>query len=151
MSKTILTSKKEKKEIPAIDKFSNNNVIKSISFNQEEIIKWIMKLYSPDGFDLDPTYSKGVFYRNIIPPKMKYDIAPIIDGVKQSDCRKLPLNKNSVKSIMFDPPFTVGVPKESIKTKGSSLIAKRFSSFYTVPEMYSMYYDSLKNFIDIKT
>ena len=45
-------------------KLQKPEIIKSISYSQEEILKWIIRLYCPDGFDLDPTYSKGVFYKN---------------------------------------------------------------------------------------
>ena len=53
-------------------------IIKTISYEQTEIINDIMKLYCQDGFDLDPTYSKGNFYKNGIPePRLKFDINPL--------------------------------------------------------------------------
>lgn len=38
-------------------------VIKSISYDQHEIIKNIISLYCSDGIELDTTYSKGLFYK----------------------------------------------------------------------------------------
>ena len=48
-------------------------MIKSINDNQTNLIKDIISLYCPNGFDLDPTYSKGNFYKNIEKPKYKSD------------------------------------------------------------------------------
>lgn len=40
-------------------------MIKSLSFNQQQIIQDIISLYIPSGkIDIDPTYSKGIFYKN---------------------------------------------------------------------------------------
>ena len=40
-------------------------MIKSISFNQDEIIENIIHSYIPNGIiECDPTYSKGNFYKN---------------------------------------------------------------------------------------
>ena len=49
-------------------------MISTISYDQEEIIKNIIQLYCPEGIELDPTYSKGVFYKNIEKPKHKFDL-----------------------------------------------------------------------------
>lgn len=54
-------------------------MIKSVSYDQAEIIQNILKLHVPAHvIDCDPTYSKGNFYNNtgIIPPKYRYDISP---------------------------------------------------------------------------
>lgn len=45
---------------------SNEHEIKSISFKEQEIQENILKLYSDiDFYELDPCYSKGVFYKII--------------------------------------------------------------------------------------
>jgi len=45
-----------------------SDIIKSISYDQDELLQWIIRLYVEDGrFDIDPTFSTGGFYR-IIPP-----------------------------------------------------------------------------------
>ena len=83
-------------------------IIKTVSYSQEEIIKNCIKLYCPNGIELDPTYSIGNFYKEINPPIFKYDLEPQIDGVIKADCQQLPHEDNSIQSIMFDPPFVAG-------------------------------------------
>ena len=123
-------------------------MVKSISYNQSEIIKNILYLHVPSGvIDCDPTYSKGNFYNKtgIDPPKYKFDINPI-DGIEYGDCRNLPLDDNFLDCIMFDPPF--------LATKGPSLknndnnnhINKRFGVYPTENELFQFYVDSLKEF-----
>jgi len=121
-------------------------IIKTISYDQEEIIKWIMKLYCPDGFDLDPTYSKGNFYKNIEKPKLKFDIIPQSEEVKKADCTNLPIESGSLNSIMFDPPFVAGIQKKS----NNGIIINRFGSFKNVSkELWEMYRKALKEFTRI--
>lgn len=38
-----------------------NPLIKSISYDEQEIIQWILKLHCKTPIELDPTYSKGNF------------------------------------------------------------------------------------------
>ena len=58
------------------------DLIKSISDNEEEIIQGILKLHCKHPIELDPTYSKGNFYKGSIEkPKYKFDIDPQVDGV----------------------------------------------------------------------
>ncbi len=121
-------------------------MIKSISYDQEEILKWIIDLYCPNGFELDPTYSKGVFYRNIQKPKLKFDLEPQVEGVRQADCRNLPLENNSIDSIVFDPPFVAAIPK----TIATGIITKRFGYYRSIQNhLWSMYQDALKEFYRI--
>lgn len=117
-------------------------VIKSISCSQEQIIKDIMELHmDEDYFDLDPTYSKGVFYKNLKQPKFKSDLFPQVEGVVEASSTNLHyLEDTSIKSIMFDPPFVIGG-----KTS-TGVIMNRFSSFETVSDLFNMYKDSLKEF-----
>lgn len=121
-----------------------NNLIKSVSNSQDEILKSIMTLYCPEGFDLDPTYSKGVFYRNIPEPKWKFDIEPQLPDVGQADCRELPFNDDELGSIVFDPPFLGGG-----KASDKSIIMNRFGYFKTVPELWSFYKEALTEFYRI--
>lgn len=110
-------------------------MIKSISYNQEEIIKNALSLHCSDGIDLDPTYSKGVFYKNIVEPRLKSDLYPVDESIRKSDASELWLCDGSIKSIMFDPPFIVG-HKEG-KQKG--IIANRFNSFKNIKELWQWY------------
>ena len=118
------------------------NLIKSVYDSQDEILKGIIQLYCPGGFTLDPTYSTGVFYKNIQPPLLKFDLNPQVEGVQQANCTELPLGTNSVSSIVFDPPFMFGTHGQ---TK-NNIMNKRFTMFDSYPELCIMYQDSLKEF-----
>lgn len=120
-------------------------MIETVSGSQSEILNNILKLYCPQGFDLDPTYSKGIFYKSVPEPRLKYDIAPQIAGVTQADSRNLPISGNALNSIVFDPPFiggTVGDGKPGI-------IKTRFGYYRNVPELWAFYRKSLDEFYRI--
>lgn len=121
-------------------------IIKSINYSQEEIIKDIIKLYLPEGIECDTTYSKGVFYKNIEEPKLKFDLVPQKEGVIQADCRNLPLKDNSINSIMFDPPFLISGKGFTNTKEGSCIISKRFSAFESWQELKNLYKNSLIEF-----
>lgn len=127
-------------------------IIKSLSFNQQEIIQNIINLYIPSGqIDLDPTYSKGIFYKHssFPEPKLKYDINPLFPEVNCGDCRNLPLANNSINSIMFDPPFLATTGPSLKQDKDNNHINKRFSVYQNEIALFRMYYDSLKEFYRI--
>jgi len=120
-------------------------MIKSISYNQDEILKWILSLCKLTTFDCDPTYSKGNFYKAIPEPKLKFDISPGCSGVIKSDCRQLPLSDESLHSLMFDPPF-LATKGKSLQAKSGNIINKRFSVFPDEKSLHQFYIDSLKEF-----
>lgn len=128
-----------------VDQQDPEDIVKSISYDQDELIKWIIKLYCPDGFDLDPTYGKGNFYKKIPGPKLKFDINPQIEGVKQANCTDIPLSDNSLNSIMFDPPFVAGSRKDG----KPGIIKERFGYYKTTPDLWEMYGGALKEFYRI--
>lgn len=121
-------------------------IIKSISYSQEEIIKNIIKLYVPSGeIDVDPTYSLGIFYKNtgIKTPKYIFDIEPSSPECLYGDSRNLPLEDCSVSSVMFDPPFLATTGK-SLSGDNGNKINKRFGVYRSEKELHQMYYDSMK-------
>lgn len=133
MEQQTLTGKQEDKK----------EIIKTISYNQDEIMQSIIDLYCPSGFELDPTYSKGNFYKNIPQPKYKFDLFPQAEEVEKADCGKLPLENSSINSIMFDPPFVAGIQKKS----NDGIIINRFGSYKNVSiELWEMYHRALKEF-----
>ena len=118
-------------------------IIQTTSYDQDYILESIIQLYCPSGFDIDPTYSTGNFYKNIPKPKLKFDINPKIEGVEQADCRNLPLDNASVNSIMFDPPFVGG----SRKNGKPGIIKERFGYYRNVQhELWGMYRSALEEF-----
>ena len=145
----------EEKEIiqnPETNKLSNSNIIRNTSYNQKEILKNIMTLYNNDEpFECDITASSLKFYQknkddkyNIPLPKYLFDVYPQSEEIKQIvPFQKLPLEDNSIGSIVFDPPFVISPKtcKSVMENKEKScLIHKRFASFYPVSELYYNYY-----------
>lgn len=123
-------------------------MIKSISYDQGEIIKNILQLYTKDGvIDCDATYSKGNFYKNteIEKPKYCFDIKPQFDWVERSDCRKLPFKDSEISSIIFDPPF-LATKGESLSTKKGNLMVRRFGNYPNENELHKMFFESMKEF-----
>lgn len=122
-------------------------MIKSISYDQSEIIKWILQLHVPTGkIDCDPTYSIGNFYKNtgIEEPPYKYDINPQVDGVEYGDSRELPLDDSSINCMMFDPPFLATTGKSLSENNDNNIINKRFGVYPSEQELHQFYADSLK-------
>jgi len=69
----------------------------------------IARLHAPYWFDLDPTYGAGGLWEGLPHPLHKSDISPVVDDVREADACHLPHHGNqSLRSIMFDPPFVVG-------------------------------------------
>ena len=137
----------------------SRDVIKSYGHSEREIIRNIISLYIPEGaFNLDPTYSKGAIYKDIPKPLLKFDLVPQVKGVKQADARSLPLESETIKSIMFDPPFLVCSSQSSVEDKAKekynvdkrgtkSKLKKRFGFYATMQNhLLPMYYHSLREF-----
>jgi hypothetical protein len=141
----------EHKQVPLFgsEEVKVERIIKTTSYNQERIIQDIIMLYCPEGIELDPTYSIGNFYKRIPKPKFKYDLKPLLPEVKQADCRKLPHDNCSIKSVMFDPPFVAGIDRED-KGYISGIIRNRFGFYRNVQtELWEMYHDALREFYRI--
>ncbi len=114
-----------------------SEVIKSIGYNQEDIINNILILYNKGNpIDFDPCYNKGGFYKNgqVKQPKLKSDINPLLPGVEKYDVRDLPFIEN-FNCIIFDPPFIVS----GLNGKMGNL----YGSFTNIEDMRSFWRDSL--------
>lgn len=113
----------------------------SVANNDGEILKALSDIHlKGEWFDLDCTYSKGIFYKDCQQPRLKSDINPITDDVVQADCRELSyINDNTLKSIVFDPPFLF----RNRKTENKDKISARFSYFKSFDDLMSMYESSL--------
>ena len=145
-----------------------NDVIRSIGYNQHEILYNIMQMHNNGKpFDCDPTYSIGNFYGKFniaktngesteieIPaPKYKFDVCPQVEGVEKIEpLGKLPLEDSSIDSICVDLPFVIScgpsmntpdVDENGNKVK-NNLISRRFASYYPVAELLKSYKHFLK-------
>jgi len=118
-------------------------MIKTISYSQVEILKDIINLHNNgDTFELDPTYSKGNFYKEIEQPTYKFDLFPQNEGVKKASAESLPIADGTISSICFDPPFIAGHTKD----KPTGVIGERFHGFRYIPDLWDWYVKCLQEF-----
>tara|TARA_Y100001973_G_C5033858_1_gene249397 strand:+ start:51 stop:659 length:609 start_codon:yes stop_codon:yes gene_type:complete len=119
-------------------------VIKSYSFSNTEILQNINKLYLDNkGIELDPTYSKGNFYKDFPKPKFASDIMPRFDFVKKMNSTQLNFKSNSLNSICFDPPFLIGYGNAKAN---KNINALRFGIFKYYEDVLEYYKKSVKEF-----
>ncbi len=118
--------------------------VKSIYNSNYEVIKNIMELYNIETFDLDCTYSKGNFWKDLPQPKNKSDIYPVNESVVNASSENLPFADGTMRTIMYDPPFVVAGKSYKENKEGSSIIAKRFEGYTSYQELKENYYNSLK-------
>jgi hypothetical protein len=85
------------------------NILPTVYTNEQNLLESIISLHSPSGIELDPMYFKGNFYKRIKTPDIILDINSQIPKCIKSDARFLPINSNSIKSIILDPPFMFGI------------------------------------------
>lgn len=125
-------------------------IIKNISYNQTEILNNIGKMYLwTNQFDCDITASTLNFYKDGIPePRHLFDVCPQREDIKKIEAWwPIPLNDESIHSIVIDLPFVITPPKAPSmlsNKKWSNIISKRFASYYPADELYRSYKHWLK-------
>lgn len=113
------------------------DIIKSISFSQEEILNSIMALHTGP-FECDVTFGSGCFYKKIPRPKLCLDIAPKVPGVIRADVCHLPFKSNGLSSIVFDPPFMARTgPGAALKARFGELVG-------TIQDLWCFYFLAMK-------
>lgn len=156
LAEMIVDSMPEEATIEKVEddgKLSNATIIRNISYDQTEILHNIARLYNGgnDQFDCDMTASSLGFYGdvhggkyNIPEPKILMDVFPQReDIIKIERWGKLPLEDNSIHSLVIDLPFVISpelAPSAVNKKEGSSLIYNRFAGYYPVDNLYLSYY-----------
>ena len=123
-----------------------SSIVKSVSADQSEIIRNILRLHVPNGkIDCDPTYSKGAFYEGtgIDKPALRFDIIPQTEDVSKADACKLPLDDSSIGCMMFDPPFLATTGKSLTEGIGNR-INRRFGVYSNERELHRFYKDALR-------
>ena len=111
-------------------------LIKSIGYDQQEIINNILALYNKgQPIDCDPCYNLGMFYKDnkVCAPRYKSDINPLLPGVEKLDIRNLPF-ENKFNCVIFDPPFLVG--------GSGGKMAQRYGAFDGVGELNQFFTDA---------
>lgn len=127
----LVVSKRDITKVSYFD-IRNANSIKTISYNQDEILAWIMKLYNNGNpFECDLTASKCIFWKNLPIPTFLYDKYPQLDVVKDlEETDSLP--DESFASIVYDLPFIVS------DKNTDNIIKDRFTYFTSVEEAYNV-------------
>jgi len=122
----------EKDKLSSFDTSHSETVIKSVSYDQQEILNNILKLHVPSGvYDCDLTTSKGNFYKyGVVPmPRLKYDKHPQVEGVLPLEGAEK-IEDDSLNSIVIDPPFLILQPQWLKNSK----VKERFDSFDTMED-----------------
>jgi len=125
--------------------------VRTTYYTNHDVIKNIMKLYNIDQFDLDCTYSRGLFWKGLPSPKNKTDLTPVTEDTIKANSEDLPFGDESMRSIMYDPPFGVGGKDYKTDKEGSSLIPKRFQIYTTFQQLTDNYYNTLKELYRVTT
>lgn len=110
---------------------------KSVFDNEQELIKALLEIHN-NGRDIecDPMYFRGKFYQDWLNrPKLTFDLNPQDDITVQGNATNLPLDDNSLESIMLDPPFLICNRESQYKYYSS----KTHTYFKSFDELYSMY------------
>ena len=121
------------------------DLVKSIGYDQGEIIRNILKLHVPEGkIDCDPTFSTGAFYNGtgIALPEYRFDISPQRSDVIQADARRLPLIDGSISCMMLDPPF-LATKGKSLNSTDGNIISRRFGVYPDEKSLHRCYSDML--------
>lgn len=112
--------------------------IKSISYDQDEILGSISRLYlSGSSFDLDVTYSTGRFYREFPAARYKFDMNPQGPEIIPGDAKHIPLRDACISSAIFDPPF---LPR---KDPGGLMIYK-YGHGGSIQDIWDLYRQGIK-------
>lgn len=117
--------------------------IRSVYYDQTEILQGIMQLYVPDGFECDVTYGSGQFYKSIPEPELKFDIDPQREDVIKACSGSLPVRDSSLQSIMFDPPFLTYV-RAGREGNGKMIMARQFAGYWRYDELEDHYKATFK-------
>ena len=115
-------------------------MIKSVYYDQVDILKSIMELCGIERFCADVTYGNGKFYGDIKVPTHKFDINPQLPDVTKSCSSNLPLDTGQLKSLVFDPPFLTYV---KAAREHNSIMAKRFGGYWRYDELEKHYRETL--------
>ena len=129
-----LEQEEKKRKVSTFDVSKNDGIIKSVSYDQQEILNWIIQLYIKEGYiECDYTFSIGVMYKNdnVIIPKYRFDKYPdqCVGVLDLKDADSI-LEDGTLISSIIDLPFLVTKREwaETIK------MAQRFNVFNDMDE-----------------
>ena len=112
--------------------------------NEQNCIKALLDIHNNgEPIQLDPMYNKGMFYKNtVIKPNLRFDLLADKNGydAQVGDATSLPLESNSIKCMILDPPFMFGTHGQ---TK-NNVINKRYTMFDSFAELEKCHKGILK-------
>lgn len=115
-------------------------MIKTISYDQHEILRNILKLCNLQHFHVDVTYGNGCFYRKDIPqPILKYDIDPQKECVQKESSDCLPIDSGTIESLIYDPPFLTYVKNARSHKNGDVAMSRRYGGYWRYDELENDY------------
>lgn len=114
---------------------------KSVFDNEQDLLISLIDIHNNDEMvELDPMFFKGNFYKDgLDEPKLFFDINPQYQSCPKGDARNLPLESNSISSMILDPPFMFG--GHGKQDKFYSSVTHGFMSW---KELQQLYKDILK-------
>ena len=118
------------------------SVVRSVYDTNAEILAGIEKLHCPGGFECDMTYGNGAFWKGRERPKYCFDITPLHEGVIQADSQMLPLEPNTLRNCVFDPPFLTYV-NYGRDHNSKVAMTTRFGGYYRYEELEDHYRGTL--------
>lgn len=115
---------------------------KSVFDNEQEVIKALIEIHNDNkDIECDPMYFKGNFWKDgLNKPKYMFDINPQVDECKYGDATKLPLENNTLESIILDPPFLICNRPSQYKYYSS----KTHTFYKTFDDLYMSYQDIIR-------
>ena len=128
----------DRDKVSVINACDNQHVIRSVSGNQNDILRNILTLYIKENtFECDLTYSTGIFYQRLEKPKFKFDKFPLSGDIMPLE-GAYSLPEGSIKSVVIDLPFIV------CPTPGNIMVKERFSAFRSEQELIDTNKEMLK-------
>lgn len=120
-------------------------MIKSISYDQNEILQNILNLCNLDKFECDVTFGNGRFYQKISCPDHCFDsdstLTKKFPFLTCCSSDNLPLQNQSISSLVFDPPFLTYV---KAARNHNSIMAGRFGGYWRYDELEHHYKSTIK-------
>lgn len=90
-------------------------MFKSVVYSNAEALQAINGLYLKGDLHLDTCFRNGAFYKNSgLFPEIKQDIKPLSPDVLKIDVAEMKHPHNSVRSVMFDPPWLISGTGKSL-------------------------------------
>jgi hypothetical protein len=119
--------------------------LRSVYYDQMQILDAIMSLHVPNGLDADITFGNGAFYVDRSMPRFCSDIEPLAPHVVAADSSALPVSDDEFSSAVFDPPFLTHVRSGRADVRNTKMkMSKRFGGYWSYADLSKHYMDTLK-------